>query len=469
MVTPFSFPGLRVTEVSDRQIYQAGGRLDAGSYFCGIGSTQLWPTLPLAGAGGLTKSGHKPRFKRPYVDFDGLPFYQPSQICEINPEPARLLAKSSASQMAPLCVKKGQILLTCSGTVGDASIVGKTLDGAVFSHDLIRMDTHESSPVGSGYIYAFLKTKRGKQAVVSHSYGAVIKHIEPEHLADVEVPIAEASIVESINEAILKSFKLRDDSNELMVSARKKLLNVLDLPPIDDLRKKRAGELTNGFDVFCFEVTLDDRIDASRYNPIATTIELLLSKHTKEVTTVGAARVSKKIILPGQFKRIYVEEGYGVPFFSGKDIGELNPTDKKYISSDCHADRIDELTIHENMVLLTCSGTVGNANIVPKHWDGWTMTHDIIRVIATDKWMAGYLYAWLSCDYGRTLVKSYAYGAVVQHIEDHHLAEVVLPILDESFMKEIGSLVLEANEKRYQAFLLEEHAMNDFNTKVWGA
>lgn len=180
------------------------------------------------------------------------------------------------------------------------------------------------------------------------------------------------------------------------------------------------------------------------------------------------ASVSEKIILPGQFKRVYVEEEFGVPFFSGKDIGELNPSDKKYISRDYHAGRIDELTIHENMVLLTCSGTVGNSNIVPRHWDGWTMTHDIIRIVATDKWMAGYLYAWLSCDYGRLLVKTHAYGAVVQHIEDHHLADILIPILDNSLIKEIGSLVLGANEKRYQAFLLEERAINDFETKIFG-
>lgn len=35
---------------------------------------------------------------------------------------------------------KGQILLTWSGTVGNCTIVTKTLDNMIFSHDLIRID-----------------------------------------------------------------------------------------------------------------------------------------------------------------------------------------------------------------------------------------------------------------------------------------------------------------------------------------
>lgn len=469
MVKPFSFPGLRIVEVTEKQIQQAGGRLDAGCFFSGFSGDQQWATQPLAGHGGLTISGHRPRFKRPYVDFDGLPFYQPSQICEVNPEPARLLAKSSKTEMAPLCVKAGQVLLTCSGTIGDAALVGKTLDGAIFSHDLIRMDVSDSSPVGPGYIYAFLKTKRGKQAVVSHSYGAVIQHIEPEHLASVDVPIAEAPIADSINEAILKSFELRDESNDLLALARKKLLDSLALPPIDDLRKKRAGEFDQSVGVVNFEATLGDRMDASHYVPIATTIEQLLPKHAPVVTTIGDARISGKIILPGQFKRIYVEEGFGVPFIGGGEIGNLDPRTGKNLSWKEHKARIEkELTIKENQVLLTCSGTIGRCNIAPKHWDGWAASQHMIRIQPVSPTMAGYIYAWLSTEYGRELVRRFTYGAVIDEIDADHVSRVAIPLINESALLEIGSLVLEASEKLYQAFLLEEQAVKDFDTKIWG-
>lgn len=120
------------------------------------------------------------------------------------------------------------------------------------------MDVSDSSPVGPGYIYAFLKTKRGKQAVVSHSYGAVIQHIEPEHLASVDVPIAEAPIADSINEAILKSFELRDESNDLLALAPE-ATGFACITAIDDLRKKEQVSLIRVLGLLNFEATLGDR------------------------------------------------------------------------------------------------------------------------------------------------------------------------------------------------------------------
>ena len=53
--------------------------------------------------------------------------------------------------------------------------------------------------------------------------------------------------------------------------------------------------------------------------------------------------------------------------------------------------------------------------LVPKHWDGRAMTHDIIRLVPANKEISGYLYAWLSSDYARELIHRFAYGAVVMN------------------------------------------------------
>lgn len=65
----------------------------------------------------------------------------------------------------------------------------------------------------AGYIYAYLKSKIGQQILLTNSYGAVITHIEPEHLADVPIPNAPVEIKQEIHKMVIDSYALRDESN----------------------------------------------------------------------------------------------------------------------------------------------------------------------------------------------------------------------------------------------------------------
>ena len=146
-----------------------------------------------------------------------------------------------------------------------------------------------------------------------------------------------------IHELIVKSYELRDESNAQIDEATQILIDELNLPPIEGFATKKN-----------FSVKLSDlrgRLDASFYLPIVEKIISHLKQHAAEVTTIGDNRISAAVILPGRFKRVYVDENHGRIFIGGKQIGELDPSNRKYLS------------------------------FVPKHWDGRAMTHDIIRLI----------------------------------------------------------------------------------------
>ncbi len=458
---------LAYATISIEEIFASGGRLEASVF--NIAAKHARELIakcrsskkPLSGPNGLVSAYLLPRFKRPYVDGPGVPFYQPSQITELLPAPARYLAFSNSARLDPLRVKKGQILLTCSGTVGECSIVGKHLDNAVFSHDLIRMDA--ISNVGAGYIYAFLRSKIGNLLLTTSNYGAVVQHIEPFHLEAIQLPVLNDGTVETINAMIIKSLNLRDESNDLIINARTKILESLDLPLVPIINRR---------DVISFSVpslNLDDRFDGSFHNPFANAIEKVLSDRARITVRLDSLILSREIILPGRFKRLYVEEEYGVPFIGGKGIGNLDPRTGKYLSLRGHGVRIkDQLTIKENQILITCSGTIGKVNIAPKHWNGWASSQHIIRIDASSDEIAGYLYAWLSTEYGRLLVQRFTYGSVVDEIDDTHVGRVPVPLLEEMEMREIGELVLLANRKRYEAFQLEKKALELFDRNVFG-
>lgn len=425
-----------------------------------------YPLTTVGGQNGLTTSYTCARFKRIWVEQSDLPIYQPSTIVDVKPSPDGYISKLTQTNIDALKVHRGQVLMTCSGTIGKVSYVSKTLDNKVFSHDLLRIDCKKD--IDQGYIYAYLKSDLGNKILLTNSYGAVITHIEPEHLATVPIPDAPKEIKERIHNLIVRSYELRDESNELIDQSTQLLIDELHLPDIHDFDVK---DYKKNAPVETFSVKLSDmkgRADASYHVPIVDAIIEHLKKYADEVTTVDDKRISSEVILPGRFKRVYVDEGYGRVFIGGKQLWELDPTNKKYLSLVHHGDRIaKQLSLHENMTLITCSGTIGKVALVGKHWENWTANQHIIRVVPANKEIAGYLNIFLGSEYGYYLITRYTYGSVVDEIDDNHVRQIAIPLLkNKEVQKRINDLALEANGKRYEAYKLEQQALRIMDDEV---
>lgn len=425
-----------------------------------------FPSTTIGGENGLTTSYTCARFKRIWLEHSDFPIYQPSTIVDIKPKPDGYISHLTKTNIENLRVKKGQILMTCSGTIGKVSYVSDTLKNKIFSHDLLRINCKNT--VDQGYVYTYLKSKVGNKILLTNSYGAVITHIEPEHLATIPIPDAPKEIKERIHNLIVESFKLRDESNELIDQATALLIDELKLPSISEFKQ---NNIKNSANVNAFSVKLSNlagRVDASYHLPIVDAIVNHLRKYAEEVTTVGDERISSDIILPGRFKRVYVDEGFGRVFIGGKQLWELDPTNKKYLSLTHHGDRISkQLELHENMTLITCSGTIGKVALVGKHWENWTANQHIIRVVPADLNIAGYLNIFLSSDYGNVLIRRFTYGSVVDEIDNNHVSQIAIPLLkNKDVQKQINDFALEANQKRYKAYKLEQQALDIMDNEV---
>ena len=402
------------------------------------------------------------RFKRIYVEKgEGIPFFQPSSITEVYPKPAKYISEKTDVDIEALKVKKGMLLMSVSGTIGKCSIVGKTLNDKVFSHDLLRLTG--KNECDTGYIYAYFCTTTGQQMLQTNNYGAVIQHIEPEHLKNIIIPNAPELIKRKIHNLVVESYDLRDQSNELMDDAECILYEELQLPPIEQLKPKYFDESVDLRNYTTKLSGLNLRLDCSYHTPEILKAKEIIKSSCKELVPLKNEHLSDKIFTGNRFTRVFVDSENGVPYLNGKQILELDPNgfDKKYLSFAQHEKRIKkQLEIKENTIIVTCSGTIGKTVLVPKHWVGWVGTHDLIRIESNNLDTIGYVYSWLNSEYGQLLLKSLTYGAVVDHIEAFHIANMEIPLLkNESKQKEINDKVLAANELRYQAYLKEQEAV----------
>ncbi len=444
-------------------------RLEAGVYDIDARAARVRVTdgafgwKPLVGQGGIADACVGGRFKRIWVESGGIPIFQPSAVPEIDPEPDGYLSPKTQTDLDSLRVHGGQVLVTCSGTVGKTGFVSKTLAGHVFSHDLLRVISH--NPSDAGYVYTFLKSGTGQLLLCGSQYGAVITHIEPEHLASIPVPDAPEEVKARIHGAVVKSYALRDESNDLLHRAAELLGDALKLPPIAEMRDARPSSEPE-----CFSVSVGSlcgRLDGSYHVPIVHEIEKRLHINAGEVTRVGDKRISKSVILPGRFKRVYVEEGHGRPMIGGKQLGELDPSGKKYLSTARHKEEFDALAVKENTVLVTRSGTIGKVALTPRHWDSWIPSDHILRIVPAAKEIAGYLYVWLSSEWAKPLVLRNSYGAVIDEISDVQLDAVPVPLLTDTVLQsEINNLALRASTLRSEAYDWEQSALREMETQV---
>lgn len=422
----------------------------------------------LCGTNSFTNEAFYPgRFKRIYLDKneEAIPFFLPSQLNEIYPKPNKWISNLTDTNFEQLKPHSNTILLTRSGTIGNCTYVSKTLAGKIFSDDVIRI--HVTNEYDSGYIYAFLKTNIGQLLIKTNNYGSVISHIEPKHLENILIPNPPEILKKDIHNLVVKSYNLRDESNDLIDEAEKMLIEELKLPPIEDFKPKYFD---NEKGIRNFEVSLsrlNNRFDGSYHIPLVDCIKKHLQKYALSIKYINNG-LNAQIILPGRFSRTYVDENQGIKFIGGKDLFQLNPSTEKFLSKHVHEKIIQtQLGIKENDLIMPSRGTIGRLLLAPKHFEGWAISDNLMRITFEDKNIVGYIYCFFYSEYGKVLLEREIYGGVINAIEPSHLCEIPIPLLKSKEIQEkINNLVLEANKKRYEAYVLEQKAIKMVNEKV---
>lgn len=467
VVNPLTPDPLKYTSVSLVNVLHNNTRLDASAFNLDAKAAKHKITnspygfTHLIGDNSVVKEAYNAgRFRRNYVSKkteNAVGFIGSAEMLDVNPKALKYITDDLA-QEKNLYVKKGTVLLSCSGTIGNSTYVNTTLEKYAFSQHIIRLVCNNYS----GYIYACLNLPEIRCQILSNVYGGVILEIEPEHLKNVIIPNAPEQQKRQIHELIIESFELRDQSNELIDEAERILYEELKLPPIEQLEPVYYNKSVSLRNFTTKLSNLNLRADCSYHIPIVSEIIHTIAKNAKCICHLGDNDISRRIILPGRFKRTYVDDQNGIPFFGGKQLLELNPSNIKYLSIDQHSKRINkELFLKENMIAVTCSGTIGKVNIVPKHWEGWALNQHVMRIVPANNDIAGYIYCWLNTDYAYQLIVRNTYGSVVDEINEEQLASVAIPILkDSSKQKEINDKILQANSLRYQAYQKEQEAIN---------
>ena len=200
------------------------------------------------------------------------------------------------------------------------------------------------------------------------------------------------------------------------------------------------------------------RLEANVFNVDARKAYEILNNCKWEIVNLWSTNgLIKSAFYPGRFRRIYVEKGNGYPMLLPSQMLEIKPQASKYISEKTF-NKIGNLKVDKDTLLITRSGSIGNCTIVSDWLDGLTMSDDIIRVKFKNEFDMGFVYAYLQTEIGRCILSTNNYGSVIQHIEPEHLENVRIPNPSAEIKEKIHNLIMQSFELRDQSNNLIEKA-----------
>lgn len=390
----------------------------------------------------------------------GTPFMAATQVFDLRPMPRKWLSLDRTNNAENRFVKHGAILVTCSGSVGRATLAGKHLNGVLISHDLLRVEPHNADQ--AGWLYAFLRCRSARSMMVSARYGHIIKHLETSHLEPLPVPVVREAIAKDFQLAIGAVLRKRDRAHELTEEAEEFFTRTVGEP-----KNGNGGE--TGFDIRASQLMHGRRrLEASFSTPTVRSIKQQLRKF--EPITLKDAGFD--VWLPTRFKRIPAPEG--VELMDSSAFFEISPDVTKRIADVDFGDPAQG-RVKAGWLLLSRSGQtyglIGSVALANVSHEGRVISDDIIRIAPGErvKIRTGYVHVFLSHPrFGRPLLKAIAYGSSIPHIEVEDVYKIEIPRLSAKVELALADLGEEVARLLAQADIDEAEAAQRADKLVQG-
>src|SRR5574338_146006 len=382
-------------------------RMEAENYLAGGYGIRLAMEARKAGwtnMGKLAKVWQPLRLKGIQVSREfGTPFLAATQVFDLRPVPRKFLSLDRTNNAANRFVTPGMILVTCSGSVGRATLASKPHEGVLISHDLLRVEPQQEKLWG--WLYAYLRAPQTRAMMTSAQYGHIIKHLEVSHLNALPMPV------------------LRD---ELLDNFRSRVQSLLD-------KRNRA-------------VHLQDEAERLFSDAIG---EVQLCENPEIGFTVRASQVFAQ--------RRRLEGGYWTP--------AATAILRRFHDLGLKVESLSDVS--ERVWWMTCSGQVyglnGSVALMTKQHEQAFFSHDLVRIVPKqDAIWPGYLFTVLGHpQLGRPLVIRNAYGTSIPHLDPSDVAAIPVVRLSPMLEDKIADRMEESVKLRADADELENELAAD--------
>lgn len=385
----------------------------------------------------------------------GIKFLTTSDMMMLEPDSEKYLSFELTTNLGIYRVSENTLLVSRSGSIGNTIYVDERIKDYALTEDALRVKPNQSSDMG--LLYFYFTSEYGNDLITGKKSGAVIDHIYEDDLLKLKIPKLDNSVCKKLNVAFLKVKESREAAHKLIEKARMLVVKYNNLPSLAETEIETIDP-NNEIEIKktnLSEFTIDFRLDAHFYNPLADLV-------SKNIKTFSSRFASLFDLADCSFKgsrstRNYVNKEHGIAFLSGKNIIQIRP-DLKYISTT-ETSNLSDMIVEKNQILISRSGTLGRTVFVWNNYEKFAASEHLIRVVPnSDLIDEGYLYAFLSSDYGYHQLLRYKHGSVIDEITEDQISQSVIPLASKKQQQQIGDLVRQAYDLRAEANRLEDEA-----------
>lgn len=405
------------------------------------------------------------RSKRIYTSKDfGYPYLSNSDVSKNNPFDSCNYNSKKHGFDSKSVLKKGMIVTGRVGAIGQTSYITSEFEAlnAMGSDNIIRIVSKDENR--SGYLYSYLASKYGNTFFTKLASGGVQPYISEEMIGEIPVPLLSEIKQEEIHQLIEDSASLRVEANRKLNEANKKIKNLLNLNDLNSTDYENFGNSNYKRRVATFsksikEISLDS-INAFNYSK---KIEILKNKiSTSKTISLLDCLNDKGLFSTGSFKRLEIESDKGIRLINQSDI-----FNSKIIGKNISRKFIGNSKLVEyGEVLIAGVGTLGESEtfcrviFANESIENQLVSGEFIRMKTNENIPSGYLFCFLSSDYGFRIIRSTQSGTKLCRPINSLLAKIPIPILSKEEMNDIDCDVKKAYTKYYLAELKENQAID---------
>lgn len=323
----------------------------------------------------------------------------------------------------------GDILITRSGTAGNAAIVPEGF-GEANSADIIIV--RAKPDVSPWFLIAFLNSKYGRFQIDRQVSGGVQGHLNLTIAADILVPECDLRAVKSIESSIQSALELMDKSRTQYGAALTHLEEALGITSLTD---SYARSYATSF----AEAVASHRCDAQHFRP---EFDGLLGTMVGAIGSDHVLPLFRVITFNQRGKQPAYVEGGPVAVVNSQHIGpqhirfdELASTSRAVFDDDQRS-----RLMTNDVVVYSTGAYVGRTNIWLEDMPAVASNHvNILRV--KPEYDAAYVTLVLNSKVGAMQTEKHGTGSTQVELYPGNLAKFMIPILKQKVQREIGDKV----------------------------